>query len=98
MMMNAVAVGGTSLVNSALMQRPAGAFFEALPAELTASELEPRYQAIEAALSIAPGPADEADRQVLAASPGRAMLLPKPARPGALPSIPRISPLTASAR
>ena len=36
MMMNAVAVGGTSLVNSALMQRPAGAFFDALPAELTA--------------------------------------------------------------
>jgi cholesterol oxidase len=67
MMMNAVAVGGTSLVNSALMQRPAGAFFEALPAELTASELEPRYRAIEAALSIAPGPADPADRQVLAA-------------------------------
>jgi cholesterol oxidase len=67
LMMNAVAVGGTSLVNSALMQRPAGCFFDALPAELTASELEPRYQAIEEALAISPGPADEGNRQILAA-------------------------------
>jgi cholesterol oxidase len=67
LMMNAVAVGGTSLVNSALMQRPAASFFDALPAELTASELEPRYRAVEAALSIAPGPADERNRQLLAA-------------------------------
>lgn len=66
LMMNAVAVGGTSLVNSALMQRPAGAFFDALPAELTAAELEPRYRAVEEALAIAPGPADENKRQVLA--------------------------------
>jgi len=65
--MNALAVGGTSLVNSALMQRPAGSFFDALPAELTARELEPRYRAVEEALTIAPGPGDESNRQVLAA-------------------------------
>jgi cholesterol oxidase len=67
LMMNAVAVGGTSLVNSALMQRPAGSFFDALPAELTAAELEPRYRAIEEALTVAPGPAHEEHRRVLAA-------------------------------
>ncbi|HME68595.1 MAG TPA: GMC family oxidoreductase N-terminal domain-containing protein, partial [Myxococcota bacterium] len=67
LMMNAVAVGGTSLVNSALMQRPAGAFFDALPAELTEAELEPRYRAIEEALAVTPSPADERNRQVLAA-------------------------------
>ena len=67
LLMNAVGVGGTSLVNSALMQRPAAAFFDALPAELTASELEPHYRSIEAALSIAPGPADDKNRQLLAA-------------------------------
>jgi cholesterol oxidase len=66
LLMNAVAVGGTSLVNGALMQRPARAFFDALPPELTATELEPCYRAAEEALSVAPGPANERERQVLA--------------------------------
>lgn len=66
LLMNAVAVGGTSLVNSALMQRPAGAFFDALPPELTATELEPCFRTVEEALSVASGPADETQRQVLA--------------------------------
>jgi cholesterol oxidase len=66
LLMNAVAVGGTSLVNSALMQRPAAAFFDAMPPELTATELEPCYRAVEEALSVAAGPPDEAHRQVLA--------------------------------
>jgi cholesterol oxidase len=66
LLMNAVGVGGTSLVNGALMQRPAGAFFDALPPELTAAELEPCYRAVEDALSVAPDPAQERDRQILA--------------------------------
>ena len=70
LMMNAVAVGGTSLVNGALMQRPAGTFFDALPPELTAAELEPRYRAVEQALAVAPGPPDEGNGQILAALAG----------------------------
>jgi cholesterol oxidase len=66
LLMNALAVGGTSLVNGALMQRPAASFFRALPPELTADELEPHYQAVERALSVAPGPVDEGARRRLA--------------------------------
>jgi len=65
-MMNALAVGGTSLVNGALMQRPARAFFDALPAEVTAAELEPCYRTVEQMLAVAPGPCDEHRGRILA--------------------------------
>ncbi len=40
------------------MQRPAAQFFDALPPEVTAAELDPHYQRIERALQVAPGPQD----------------------------------------
>lgn len=66
LMMNALAVGGTSLVNGALMQRPARAFFEALPPEVDADALEPGYRFLEEALGVAQGPYDEARYRQLA--------------------------------
>ena len=67
LLMNALAVGGTSLVNGALMQRPSSSFFRALPPEITAHEMEPCYEALERALGVAPGPHDEGGRRKLAA-------------------------------
>ena len=68
LMMNAVAVGGTSLVNSALMQRPAGAFFDALPRGADGRRARAALPGRRAGpLGSAPGPADESNRQVLAA-------------------------------
>ena len=66
LLMNALAVGGTSLVNGALMQRPSAGFFRALPQEVTAQEMEPCYDAVERALSVAPGPHDEENQRTLA--------------------------------
>ena len=64
-LVNAVGVGGTSLVNGALMQRPARGFFAALPPELTAEQLEPCYRSVERALDVAPGPVDHARHGIL---------------------------------
>jgi cholesterol oxidase len=64
-MLNAVAVGGNSLVSGAMLQRPAPQFFDMLPPELTAGELEPHYLRMERALEVAPGPCDERGKEVL---------------------------------
>ena len=62
---NASAVGGNSLVSGMLMQRPTAQFFEALPPEVTAAELDRHYQRIERALQVAPGPQDARKLAVL---------------------------------
>ena len=56
---NSSAVGGNSVVSGAYLQRPAPQFFDALPPEVTAAELDPHYERIERALQVAPGPQDE---------------------------------------
>ena len=64
---NSAGVGGNSLVSGAYLHRPAPQFFDALPPELTAAELDPHYQRIERALQVAPGPQDERKLAVLTA-------------------------------
>jgi cholesterol oxidase len=56
---NASAVGGNSVVSGGLFQRPAAQFFDGMPAEITASELEPHYQRIERALNVSQGPQNQ---------------------------------------
>jgi cholesterol oxidase len=65
--LNSSAVGGNSVVSGALLQRPAPQFFEALPPELTAAEIDPHYRRIESALQVAPGPRDERNFALLTA-------------------------------
>ena len=48
--LNSAGVGGNSLVSGGYLQRPASQFFDALPPELTAAELDPHYLRIERAL------------------------------------------------
>ena len=67
LVVNSAGVGGNSLVSGAYLQRPAPQFFDALPPELTAAELDPHYQRIERALQVAPGPQDERKLAVLTA-------------------------------
>jgi cholesterol oxidase len=57
--LNAAAVGGNSLVSGAYLHRPAPQFFDTLPPELTAAELDPHYLRIERALQVSCGPQDE---------------------------------------
>ena len=71
-MLNAVAVGGNSVVSGALLQRPPPEFFDTLPPELTAAELEPHYRRIERALEVAPGPPAERNREILTTLAGTA--------------------------
>ena len=56
---NAAGVGGNSLVSGAYLHRPAPQFFDALPPELTAAELDPHYLRIERALQVSCGPQDQ---------------------------------------
>jgi hypothetical protein len=56
---NASGVGGNSLVSGAYLHRPAPQFFDALPPELTAAELDPHYLRIERALQVSCGPQDQ---------------------------------------
>ena len=67
LVVNSAGVGGNSLVSGAYLHRPAPQFFDALPPELTAAELDPHYQRIERALQVAPGPQDERKLAVLTA-------------------------------
>ena len=56
LLMNAIGVGGTSLVNSAFMQRPSKSFLATLPPEVNADELEQHFLAFEKATEASPCP------------------------------------------
>lgn len=62
---NSAGVGGNSLVSGAYLQRPTRQFFDALPPELTAAELDPHYLRIEEALQVKSGPRDESKHALL---------------------------------
>ncbi|MCX5841961.1 MAG: GMC family oxidoreductase [Deltaproteobacteria bacterium] len=64
---NSSCVGGNSPVSGEYLARPEPQFFDALPPELTAAELDPHYQRIERALEVAPGPQDEGKLALLTA-------------------------------
>ena len=52
---NSSAVGGNSVVSGAYLGRPAPQFYDALPPELTESELLPHYERLERALQVSNG-------------------------------------------